>query len=201
METGLLETALLRVSDDLGALEQEWALVGGLAFSVLADPRTTRDIDVAVVVDNDRQAESLIRDLAARGYRIELPLEQEYVDRLATVRLIPTRSDAVIVDLLFASSGIEPEIVALANVLEVFPGLSAPVIAPGHLIALKTLAGRGRDIEDARVLIRQATAQDMQLARESLVLISRRGFDRRKDLQAELGKVIASSDDPYRGSP
>lgn len=42
-------------------------------------------------------------------------------------------------DLLFASSGIEHEIVAAADPLEVLPDLTVPVARTGHLIALKPL--------------------------------------------------------------
>ncbi|MGH3404063.1 MAG: hypothetical protein ACRDRJ_16405, partial [Streptosporangiaceae bacterium] len=55
-----------------------------------------------------------------------LVLEQEYVKRLSGVRLGRSESDAI-VDLLFASSGIENEVVASATRLEVLPRLSAPV--------------------------------------------------------------------------
>lgn len=84
--TRLLE-ALLRVTADLEDLGVRWALVGGLAVSVWVEPRTTRDIDLAIAVENDRQAERLIRNLKARGY-ILLPehFEQAVTGRLATVR-------------------------------------------------------------------------------------------------------------------
>jgi len=46
----------------------------------------------------------------------------------------------MIVDLLFASSGIEAGIIAAATTLEVLPGVHAATAAIGHLIALKVLA-------------------------------------------------------------
>ena len=47
-----------------------------------------------------------------------------------------------VVVLLFASSGIEPEIVQMAETLEVFPGRRLKIARPGHLIAVKLLARR-----------------------------------------------------------
>jgi predicted nucleotidyltransferase len=62
----------------------------------------------------------------------------------------------VVADLLFASSGIEPEVVAAAEPLEIFPGVTAPVAQIGHLIALKLLARddrtRPQDAVDLRAL-------------------------------------------------
>ena len=51
-------------------------------------------------------------------------LEQEYAHRLATIRLIRPviGSSQVFIDLLFASSGIEDQIVADADRLEMWPG-------------------------------------------------------------------------------
>ncbi len=39
------------------------------------------------------------------------------------------------------------------------------------------------------------------LARESLELIDRRGYDRHKDLLAELDQIMASARDSHGGSP
>ena len=65
-----------------------WALVGGLAVSIRAEPRFTRDVDVAVSVADDATAEGLVRDLRAQGYRLDATLEQAALGRLATVRLV-----------------------------------------------------------------------------------------------------------------
>jgi hypothetical protein len=46
----------------------------------------------------------------------------------------------MIVDLLFASCGIEPEIAEGAETLEVLPKLLLPVASTGHLIAMKLLS-------------------------------------------------------------
>ncbi len=48
-----LAEAFVRLQGDLKAIGASWALVGGLAVSARAEPRTTRDIDVAVAVGDD----------------------------------------------------------------------------------------------------------------------------------------------------
>lgn len=99
-------------------LGRRFAMVGGLATSLRGEPRTTRDVDLAVAVASDAEAESLVRDLAARDYRIVTILEQEATGRLATVRLVSPIDGTTVVDLMFASCGIEPEIVAAATIVE-----------------------------------------------------------------------------------
>jgi hypothetical protein len=167
--------------------------------SAQAEPRFTRDIDVVVLVADDPDVERLVRDLQGRGYRVQTILEQETAARLATARLVPSGEDAggVVVDTLFASSGIEAEIVSEAATLEVLPNLRIPVAAIGHLIALKVLARddatRPMDRVDLLALIRAAGPADLRQARAALALIRGRGFHRDKDLAAEFEQVMAES--------
>jgi hypothetical protein len=168
-------------------------LVGGWAVSLRAEPRTTRDLDVTIAVSNDPEAERIAVELRNRGYRFlpESVIEQTAVGRLATVRtLSPATEEGVVVDLLFASSGIEPEIVAAASRLEILPGFFVPVAEIGHLLALKVLAGRPQDLADIQSLLQYAEARDRKIARDSLELISRRGYDRGKDLMNDFARWI-----------
>ena len=185
-----VEQELRRAVADLDALRVRWALVGGLAISVRSVPRFTKDLDFAVAVVNDSEAEDVVLRLRGRGYQPAGVLEQDYVERLSGVRLGRAGSD-VIVDLLFASSGIEDEVVANATRLQVLPRLSAPVATTGHLIALKVLAGRNQDLTDLGSLIPAASAEDLDLARQAVRLIQARGFNREQDVAADLDQLIA----------
>ena len=188
--------ALRRVVADLEQMEAPTALVGGLAVSVRAEPRFTRDVDFAVAVADDRGAERVIFALQGLGYRTRMVLEQEATGRLATVRLLPPRTEdeESLVDLLFASSGIEPEIVARAESLEVLPDLWVPVASIGHLIAMKLLAHdseqRPRDAQDLLGLLAVAREEDIAEAREAIGLIAFRGYNRGKDLPSELNHFL-----------
>jgi hypothetical protein len=185
-----VELALRRAVNDLDALKLRWALVGGLAVSVRSVPRFTRDLDFAIAVADDSEAEAVVRQLRGRGYQPAGVLEQEYVQRLSGVRLERSGSD-VIADLLFASSGIENEVVKSATRLEVLPRLLAPVATTGHLIALKALAGRNQDLADLGSLIPAASAEDLDAAREAVRLIQARGFNREQEVAADLDKLIS----------
>jgi len=186
-----LERALRSVASELDGLRHAWAVVGGLAVSARVEPRFTRDIDLALAVSDDAMAEALVHKLAGSGYRILASIEQEEVGRLATVRLeAPEEGPAgVLVDLLFASSGVEAEIVGGADVLDILPGLRVPVARSGHLLALKLLSEspeRPQDLVDIVALLREATPADLEEARHLAALISHRGFARGRDLVASL---------------
>jgi hypothetical protein len=192
-----LETALRQIDADLTEAGVAFALVGGLAVSVRTEPRFTRDADVAVAVTGDPDAEALIHTLRRRGYVIEAIVEQEAVGRLATVRLArSSQPQAPIIDLLFASSGIEREIVGDAEPIEVIRNLTIPVARTGHLIALKILSRddfrRPQDLVDLRALLRAASPPELSLTRQSLLLISKRGYHRGRDLIAEMDRLAAS---------
>jgi hypothetical protein len=66
-------------------LDVPFAVVGGLAVSARTEPRLTRDIDLAVAVADDREAEGLVKALVARGFAVEATVEQEAIARLATL--------------------------------------------------------------------------------------------------------------------
>jgi nucleotidyltransferase AbiEii toxin of type IV toxin-antitoxin system len=190
-----VQSALGRISVDLKRLGYAHALVGGLAVAVRTEPRFTRDADLAVSVTDDRDAEALVHELQAMEYRVAALVEQEATRRLATVRLIPPgeRERGVVVDLLFASSGVEREIATEAEIVEVMPGLNVPVARAGHLIALKILARdderRPQDHVDLVALRATADAATWDLARSSLVLVTERGFDRGRDLLGALDQL------------
>jgi nucleotidyltransferase AbiEii toxin of type IV toxin-antitoxin system len=190
-----LEAALRQIAADLTHARVSFALVGGLAVSVRTEPRFTRDADLAVALAGDAEAEALIHELRAHDYRIEAVVEQEAIGRLATVRL--TRSSELqppVIDLLFASSGIEREVVTEADPIELLPNLTMGVARTGHLIALKVLSrddvSRPQDLVDLRALLRVASSAELARARGSLAVIAARGYHRGRDLMTEMNSLV-----------
>jgi hypothetical protein len=180
------------------ALEERavpWALVGGLAVSIRTEPRFTRDVDIAVALDDDGAAESLVGGLLAGGFTLVLSLEQHALGRLAAVRLLPPGGpeEGVVVDLLLASTGIEREICREAQAIGVVPGLIAPVATAGHLVAMKLLAmapDRPQDAVDLRALLSTLTDADRALARRAVEQIEVIGANRGKALRDELERRL-----------
>jgi len=191
---GGLFTALRQAVLDLQHLRQRFALIGGLAVSARTTVRVTSDVDLVVAVATDAAAERVVSDLRARGYTLELVLEHVEAGRLSTVRLLSPADPDVHVDLLFASSGVETEIVAEAEDV-VVAGVTVPVARAGHLLALKLLSTSERrarkDGPDLDELLRVADAAEIGRAREAIRLIAERGYARGKDLAAELAAELA----------
>ena len=182
-----LERAFALLDGGFGA---KVALVGGLAVSARTEPRFTRDIDFALAVADDAEAESVVHFMLRSGYQTALDVEQTGTGRLATVRLVHPDAPGVFVDLLFASSGIEREIVDDAEALEIF-GQVLKVARVPHLLATKLLSQsdeRMQDRQDLVLLMSVATSEDLEETERLLRLIEERGYHRNRDLQSLLSE-------------
>lgn len=190
-EAAAFERALATAAAELVAAGQRFALVGGLAVSVRAEVRFTRDVDFAVAVGADAEAESLVYRLRERGYRAVASVEHETRRRLSTVRLLSP--EGVKIDLLFASSGVELEIVTRALPVAL-PGLGPiPVARAEELLVMKVLSMTDRRLQDrldARQLLAHNPELDLDDVRRTLRTVKERGFDRDQDLEAKLDELL-----------
>jgi predicted nucleotidyltransferase len=190
-----VDSVLRQAASDLDAIGARWAVIGGLAVAFRAEPRFTKDVDLAVAVEDDQEAEAVVNRLQVRGYALASLVEQDYVSRLATARLVRplAGTSSAFIDLLFANSGIEEEIVLRADLLEVLPDVFMPVASVGHLIALKALAGRHQDLSDLGYLIPSASEADLAEARAAAAMIEERGFNRGQSLSEDLTAIISQA--------
>lgn len=181
--------AIAHALDDAGI---RYALVGGLAVSVRAEVRFTRDVDLAIEADDDAEVERVVRLLGGAGYSPHAVVEQDAVSRIATVRL--STPQGVTVDLLAASSGIEAEIVAAAETVDIPPVGRIPVAKAEALVALKVLAAsprRKQDVIDFESLVRLNADLDLERVRVLLALVTSRGFHRNEILGDKLDRLLA----------
>lgn len=192
-ELSALENALRATVEELRARGRRFALVGGLAVSVRAEVRFTRDVDLAVVVLDDADTEGLVFELRSKGYRPLASVEHETQGRLATVRLLAPQG--VKVDLLTASSGIEHEVVEGATPVTLEGVGALPVASAEDLLSLKVLSMTDRRLQDridADRLVAVNPNLDLGRVRHNLELITARGFHRDQDLLAKLEALIAN---------
>lgn len=172
-----------------------FALIGGLAVSARAEPRFTKDVDLAIAVTDDRQFEQLVYQLGALGFGLRQQLNQVGDGRLATVRLVSARlvSAHGWVDLLAANSGIEREVVDRAELIEVPGAGTMPVARVEELVALKLLSvkpQRPTDQIDLENLLAINPRLDLERVRDLLRLITERGYARDQDLFAKLEALL-----------
>lgn len=193
MNVGELELHSQRAINLLTQLGVRFAVVGGLAVSFQAMERLTKDLDLVVAVQDDQESQKIVFEFSQLGYLTADVFEHEHSKRMATVRMISPGINPMYVDLLFASSGIENEIVDTAEEGHLFSNINVRVATISSLIALKVLSAREsrmKDIVDLQSLLEVASPNDIDSSRRLLDLITARGFDRGKDLQRDLDRHI-----------
>jgi hypothetical protein len=127
-----------------------WFVLGAQAVNLHGVPRLTADLDVTVALD-ERTIDDLIELLARGGFVTEEDAAFAAVNRVLPV--VHTRSKFP-VDVVIAGPGLEERF--LDEVEHHRLGRSTiPVIGIENLIAMKVLAGRPKDIEDVRGLLRK----------------------------------------------
>jgi hypothetical protein len=185
--------ALTAIAAELTALGRRFAVVGGFGVSVRGEVRFTRDVDVAVVTADDPDVEALVRELRGRRYDVVALVEHEERGRIATVRL--RSPSGITVDLLTASSGIEPEIVARSSPVAIEGIGVVPVARAEELLAMKVLSMDERRLQDridAEKLLDVNATLDLARVRANLALIEQRGFGRHQDLGRKLQDILDS---------
>lgn len=135
--------------------------------------------------------------MQTRGFELRMVVEQEAMDRIATLRFRDPRAGTQepTLDLICGTSGIEPETVSEAT-LEHFPasGTQLPVARVPHLIAMKILSddpARPQDRWDLQVLIQVASDPELERAAALLQLIEQRGFHRDRDLESRFSTFLS----------
>ena len=189
----ILAKKCFRIIEDEG---YECALVGGVAVGVWAGERLTKDLDFALAVKNDKDAESLVKKMLNKGFSVEKMLEHKPTNSLSVVILSSPKIGKIQyrVDLIFVQSGIEKEIVDKALVTKEGKNITLRVASVGHLIAQKILSMhddlRPQDRSDLKNLISIADKNDIELAKKSIDLITKRGFNQKKDLEQKLNVML-----------
>jgi hypothetical protein len=82
---------------------------------------------------------------------------------------LPAQHEGIFFDLLFASSGLEAEIVATSEAIELASGLVVPAARPSHLVAMKVLShcsARPQDMADLRAPLSTLMPSDVDEARK-----------------------------------
>lgn len=182
-----LLTALRDLVGWLQAYRVPYAIVGGVAASLLGRPRLTRDVDTLVWLDEDRW-----RDFLALGPRFGYnPRRRDAIAfaRETRVLLVRHQPSAIDADIIFAAIGFEQKTIARAVTIDV-GGLLLKLPTPEDLIVLKAVAHRTRDLADIESILDAHPELNLRRVRQWV-----RGFsiamempDILNDLEAILGR-------------
>ena len=127
-----------------------WYVFGAQAVILYGVPRLSADVDVTLALEPDAP-DRFVVDMTAAGFSLRID-DPDFVRRTRVMPFIHT-STGMPVDVVLAGSGLEDEFLARARPTDVY-GTVLPVIDLADLIIAKVLAGRPKDIDDARALWR-----------------------------------------------
>ena len=149
----------------LNEAQVRYLVVGGLAVNAHGFVRLTRDVDIVLALDPTNASKGL-NTLLAIGYRMAIPATpEEFAD--AATREDWRRSKKMIVLKLWSDEHrrtpvdifvYEPFDFAAeskaAIILDIYPGLPAPVVSLEALLQMKRVANRPQDLIDIEELQR-----------------------------------------------
>lgn len=139
-----LLTALSQVLTHWG----RWFVFGAQAVIAYGVPRLSADVDVTLELVPD-EPERFARDMEAAGFALRVD-DADFVRRTRVMPFVHLAT-AMPLDVVLAASGLEEEFLDRARPVDV-GGAIVPLIDAGDLIIAKVLAGRPKDLEDARGL-------------------------------------------------
>ncbi len=94
---------MIAVATSLKKAGVRFAVVGGMAVSYRTIERFTKDVDIAIAVENDSEAEMVVQTIKGVGYFADTVVEQDEAVRLSTVRMVPSSLLKTFVSIVFHS--------------------------------------------------------------------------------------------------
>lgn len=160
---------LAALAGALSGLRIPWYVFGAQAVVIWGRPRLTADIDITVRLERE-EPESLVRTLKSAGFLLRFGDAPELVRRTRVLPFVHAVSGLPL-DVVLAGPGLEE--LFLSRAVPVTVGeIVVPVIAPEDLVATKILAGRAKDIEDVRGILRERlSGLDVEMIRSTLALL------------------------------
>ena len=153
---GEVLAALGTCFDSLGV---RWYLFGAQAAIFHGVARLTADVDVTVLPE-PHSTGRLASAMEANGFRLRVTATDDFVAR---TRVLPFVHSAtrLPVDVVLAGPGIEEQFLDRAE-FHVLEGVRVPIATVEDLVTMKILAGRPKDLDDAKGMLR-ARSEEIDL--------------------------------------
>jgi hypothetical protein len=183
-----LAELLADLAGALARLGVRWYLFGAQAAILHGVARLTADVDVTVSL-GARTVSDLVAALHESGFESRVEDATAFADEMRVVPVVH-RATRIPVDLVLAGPGLEERFLSRAELRPV-GGVGIPVAAAEDLVAMKLLAGRAKDLEDAAAIVRMRGEKLCpELIRETLRALEQ-ALDRR-DLLPALERLLRS---------
>lgn len=146
----MFASLLTRIASALASRGVPHMVIGGQAVLVHGEPRLTRDIDITVALDPGAVGQLL--ELADELGLTPLPDDPQAFAVETMVLPVVEPSSGIRVDFILSLSTFEGEAIDRAGSVDIV-GQAIRVATAEDLVVLKVIAGRPRDLEDARTIL------------------------------------------------
>ena len=150
-----LEDLLKRLATAFDSLKIPYMIIGGQAVMLYGEPRQTLDVDVTVRLspaDKDK-IDALVEKAGLNRPREK---QLEVLKKNLVLPLIDSAS-GIPVELIFSPYGFEDEVIRGAIARDI-GGISVRFISADDCVIYKVIAGRPRDLEDIRGILKRSRA-------------------------------------------
>ncbi len=128
-----------------------WYLFGAQAVQVWGLPRLSADVDITASLRGDPSA--FVSAMSAAGFDLRVAGVEDFVKRTRVYPFVH-RDTGIPVDVVLAGPGLEEGFLERAQPKDL-GGVVVPVIGPEDLVVTKILAGRPKDVEDVKGILRE----------------------------------------------
>jgi hypothetical protein len=166
-----VQPAAIELLTDLSKVLSRWGrwyVFGAQAVIAYGVPRFSGDVDVTLDLV-PQEPERFAREMKAAGFALRVD-DPDFVKRTRVMPFVHG-STAMPLDVVLAGSGLEEEFLKRSKTTDL-GGTSVPLIDREDLVIAKVLAGRPKDLDDARGLwLLHARALDVERIRRILRLL------------------------------
>ena len=182
----MFESLLALLARELDRAGIPYMVIGGQAVQLYGEPRMTRDIDVTVGLGS----EGLARVLAVCGRCALKPLPARPDDFVRETMVLPALEErtGIRVDFVFSFTDYERQAIGRSRPVEL-AGTQVRFAAVEDVVIHKLVAGRPRDLEDARSIVIKNPGLDRGHV-ESWLAAFDRALDR--DITASFRRLLES---------
>lgn len=176
--------AVQQVLDEAGI---GFCFIGGFAAQRHAEPRVTRDVDLAVLTGLGN--ESHVIDVLTGAFAARRPDARAFAERYR-VLLLQTAS-GVGIDATLTALPFEAEMIARATHFEFAPGVYLRTCSAEDLLIMKIFAGRPIDWRDVEMVLRRYRPENLDLAAVRLAVAPLLAAKDDTEAMAEFERLLA----------
>ncbi len=153
----MFEDLIARLASELTARNLPYMVIGGQAVLIHGEPRLTRDVDITLGI-TPNELDTVLAAVNRLGLKVLVEAPHAFVHDTWVLPCEDTQS-GIRVDIVFSFSQYEQ--IALARAVRITMGTqSVKFTSAEDLVVQKLLAGRPRDLEDARTVMLKNSALD-----------------------------------------